>query len=240
MTPSHSEQLDQLGAAMAAAQADIEGAAKDRDNPFFKTTYATLASVWAACKPALTKNGLSVLQFSEPGSDGTLALTTMLLHASGQYVSGTEVVRLVKDDPQGYGSAMTYARRYGLAAMVGVSPEDDDAEAATDRRPRQRQQAAPPPVAPRPPVQPQQQAMTGAPAPDVTKLAYKDQTPATCTTEARKWFFAQLRDMGLDHESAAALLTIKSFKEDMGDHTYEQVLGFVRVQQAKQQKAAAQ
>lgn len=127
----YSDQLDQLAPAIALAQAEIEGAKLDADNPFFKTTYATLASVWSACKPALIKNGLSVLQFSEPSPDGTLALVTMLLHKSGQFIAGTETMPLAKNDPQGYGSAITYARRYGLAAMVGVCPEDDDAEAAT-------------------------------------------------------------------------------------------------------------
>jgi hypothetical protein len=126
-----SEQINELAAALALAQAEIEKADKDRTNPAFRSSYATLGSVWDAAKEALTRHGLSVAQLPVPSEKGTLALTTMLLHKSGQFLAGTITMPLAKEDPQGYGSALTYGRRYGLAAMVGVCPEDDDGNAAS-------------------------------------------------------------------------------------------------------------
>lgn len=136
--------------AFIAAQSEIEGAAKDKLNPHFKNAYADLKSIWDACKPALAKNGIGVVQ-SPCKCDvaGAMALETTLLHKSGEWMRSLAVVPLQKADPQGYGSALTYARRYSLAAMVGVCPEDDDGEGAVGRgkqaaRPQQRPAQRPP------------------------------------------------------------------------------------------------
>jgi len=129
---THSEQINEIATALAKAQAEIEGAKKDSTNPHFKSSYADLASVWDACRKALTANGLSVVQ--GPVSDeGRVGVTTMLMHSSGQWLESTFFMRPTKDDPQGAGSALTYARRYALAAMVGVAPEDDDGNAASEK-----------------------------------------------------------------------------------------------------------
>ena len=128
---NQSEQINELAAALAKAQSQIEGAKKDKKNPHFKNDYADLASVWDACRESLTGNGLSVAQSAESSGDGGYGVTTMLLHVSGQWLTGTLYLRPTKDDPQGAGSALTYARRYGLAAMVGVAPADDDGNAAS-------------------------------------------------------------------------------------------------------------
>jgi hypothetical protein len=128
---NQSEQINELAAALAKAQSQIEGARKDKKNPHFKNDYADLSSVWDACREALTCNGLSVAQSAESSGDGGYGVTTMLLHVSGQWLTGTLYLRPTKDDPQGAGSALTYARRYGLAAMVGVAPADDDGNAAS-------------------------------------------------------------------------------------------------------------
>ena len=127
-----SENINELATALAKAQAKIEGATKDKNNPAFKSKYADLSSVWDACRQSLTDNGLSVVQVAE--GDGTQAtIVTRLMHASGQWIEGTLIVRPAKTDAQGIGSAITYARRYALASMVGVCPEDDDGNAASDR-----------------------------------------------------------------------------------------------------------
>lgn len=151
----HSEQLDALGAALAKAQASVKGAKRDAANPFFKSSYADLASVWEACREALTSNGLSVVQF--PGyADGHATLDTMLLHSSGQWISGTAGAPLGKNDAQGVGSALTYLRRYALAAVASVSPEDDDGNGASKKSERggtstaSRPKAAAAPVSPAP------------------------------------------------------------------------------------------
>lgn len=126
--------MKELATAMAKAQAEIKAALKDSKNPHFKSSYADLTSVWDACRNALTKNGLSVIQI--PNFEGEeVWLETRLLHASGESISGRYPLRPQQQTPQGYGSALTYARRYSLAAMVGVvADEDDDGNAASAPR----------------------------------------------------------------------------------------------------------
>lgn len=127
-----SEAINELAAALAKAQGEITGALKDSANPFFKSKYADLASCWDACRGPLSKNGLSVVQGLDV-SDGHLYLKTRLMHATGQWISSTTPVTPKDDTPQGMGSALTYARRYALTAMVGVAQVDDDANAASGR-----------------------------------------------------------------------------------------------------------
>lgn len=130
----NSETIGKISAALVAAQAEIGMAKKDASNPFFKSKYADLSSVMDACKPALIKNGIAIVQSpAESPLTGFIAIDTILLHSSGEWISGTTVMPIGKMDPQGFGSAMTYARRYSLAAMTGVCPEDDDGEGAAGR-----------------------------------------------------------------------------------------------------------
>ena len=126
----HSEELNELAKALSIVQSKLEGARQDSTNPFYKSSYADLSSVWNACRKPLTDNGLSVVQTCDD-TEEKLVVETVLLHSSGQWISGRLQLNPVKNDPQGIGSAITYARRYMLAAMVGISPEDDDAEAAS-------------------------------------------------------------------------------------------------------------
>lgn len=127
------EPLMAFHAALAAAQSEIEGAAKDSDNPHYKSKYADLQSVWAACRAALTKNGLAVMQFPAVivGERGLLVeVETIITHAGGHRESFVLGIPCAKADAHGIGSAITYGRRYALAAAVGVAPEDDDGNAA--------------------------------------------------------------------------------------------------------------
>lgn len=128
-----SEQINELAAALSKAQGAMSHAAKDSANPFFKSKYSDLASVWDACRAALSANGLSVSQAVESGDNGKVTVNTVLMHSSGQWLSGELSMIPVKADPQGIGSAATYARRYALSAIVGVSPDDDDGNAASGR-----------------------------------------------------------------------------------------------------------
>ena len=138
-----SDAIDQLAAALSAAQSQITNATRDSSNPQFRMRYADLTSVWEACRKALSDNGLSVIQ--APQCDGAkITVTTMLCHSSGQWCASDLTLTAKRqvqgggwealDNPQSVGSAITYARRYALAAMVGVSPEDDDGEASEGRR----------------------------------------------------------------------------------------------------------
>ena len=128
----HSESIALLAGALAKAQLQIEPASKNATNPHFRSHYADLASIWDACRGPLNTNGLSIVQFPCDGDVGRTGLCTMLLHSSGEFISEVVTTRSQKDDPQGLGSALTYLRRYALAAVVGVTAtEDDDGNAAS-------------------------------------------------------------------------------------------------------------
>ncbi|MFA5525929.1 MAG: ERF family protein [Acholeplasmataceae bacterium] len=131
---SQSDSIASLAAALVKAQAVMQPAAKTSENPFLRSRYADLSSVWDAIRTPLTDNGLAVVQACIP-SDGTIVrLRTVLLHDSGEYIS-SEIAMVPKDTlPQSMGSCLTYARRYALCAMVGVSTEDDDGNASARER----------------------------------------------------------------------------------------------------------
>ena len=137
-----SDSIKELATALAKAQAEITDAKKDATNPHFNKQYADLASIWDACRAALTKNGISVVQMTRPSDAQEVVVITRLCHSSGEWMQGELALPVTKGDAQGYGSALTYARRYALAAAVGVAPEDDDAQAAVAARPAGRPAAA--------------------------------------------------------------------------------------------------
>ena len=128
-----SENINELAAALSRAQGAIKGALKDSLNPHFKAKYADLASTWDACREQLAKNELSVVQMPDVSETGGIAVETILMHSSGQWISSRFVMPLAKPDAHGVGSAITYARRYALAAMVGIAPEDDDGNKAIEK-----------------------------------------------------------------------------------------------------------
>lgn len=137
---SQSEQINELAEALSIVQATIRGYREDSANPFFKSKYGDLTSVWAAVREPLTTNGLAVVQTMGDTANGDIRVTTTLLHKSGQWIRGTITLTPDKPGPQAAGSAITYARRYSLAAIVGIAPEDDDAEGATNREQPSRQE----------------------------------------------------------------------------------------------------
>jgi hypothetical protein len=131
---NQSESIVNLAKALSIVQGKLTHAVKDSANPFFKSKYADLESVWDSCRSLLSENGLAVMQF--PGTysdlDKSMSLTTMLTHSSGEYISQEMSVPVTKADAQGAGSALTYMRRYALAAVVGVVQADDDGNAASN------------------------------------------------------------------------------------------------------------
>lgn len=134
---TRSDTIEALATSLALAQAEIAGANKDSENPHFRSKYADLASIWEAIRGPLTKHGLSVVQSPRlvGGGENTwlVEVETTLLHKSGQFLSDIFAVPVSRPDAQGVGSALTYARRYTLAAVVGVAPDDDDGEGAVAR-----------------------------------------------------------------------------------------------------------
>ena len=132
-----SADTSKLDAALAKAQGEIEAASKDKTNPAFKSRYADLTAVWGACRPALAKHGISVTQWPVHAEDGRLHIITRIAHG-GEWIKAHFSIPVTKQDPQGYGSATTYAKRFTLAAALGVvADEDDDGNAASSRPPSQ-------------------------------------------------------------------------------------------------------
>ena len=138
-----SDNINELATALAKAQGSMRFAIKDANNPFFKSKYADLSSVVEAIRDALASNGLSYMQHLHQSEKHEVCVETVILHASGQWIScGTVAIPVNKNDAQGFGSALTYARRYSLSAAVGVVADDDDGNAATASTPKQAQARA--------------------------------------------------------------------------------------------------
>ena len=126
-----SEKFDEILPALHKARSQFVKVKKDRQNTHLKNKYATLDSVLDAITPALTDNKLMVMQdMQENDVSSKIKVETTVLHISGQWVKYYSEIPIVKNDPQGVGSAFTYARRYALAAAFGLSQADDDAQIA--------------------------------------------------------------------------------------------------------------
>jgi hypothetical protein len=143
---TQSENIGELAAALAKAQGEVGTVAKDSANPFFKSHYASLAAVWEATRPILSKHQLSVVQMPSHDEAGYY-VETQLMHSSGQWIRSRTYMKPVKDDPQGIGSLISYARRYALQAVTMICPDDDDGEVAMGRTAPQKPVEAPKPVA---------------------------------------------------------------------------------------------
>lgn len=134
-----SEQINELSAAIAKAQTEIENAAKNSNNPHFKSKYADLAEVLNSVRSAFAKNGIAIVQM--PSFEGGQAsVETLLSHSSGQWISNTCSAPVQKQDAQGVGSAITYLRRYSLAAFCGIAQEDDDGNLSARREAKEQPQ----------------------------------------------------------------------------------------------------
>tara|TARA_R100000808_G_C2081995_1_gene105483 strand:+ start:100 stop:594 length:495 start_codon:yes stop_codon:yes gene_type:complete len=129
-----SDKINELATALALAQSEMDGAAKKSTNPFFNSGYADLHEVISSSFPYLNKNGLSVVQGNEI-IPGAVCVTTTLVHKSGQWIRSKIKVPMPKIDAQGIGTATTYGRRYGLAAMVGIAQKDDDGNSISNANP---------------------------------------------------------------------------------------------------------
>jgi hypothetical protein len=141
-----SEGIMKIGAALSKFQGKIQPVIKDATNPFFKSNYANLATIWAAIREQLAANEMAILQ--EPSTlSGRLVMTTTLIHSSGEYFRSSVEFPILKNDAQGIGSAITYARRYALQSITGIAPEDDDGNAASGKQ-QDNKQPAKQPIAP--------------------------------------------------------------------------------------------
>ena len=139
-----SDNIAELAKALSKAQADMSGAKKSSNNPFFKSKYADLKEVIECVKEPFADNGLSFVQFPI-SNDGFAGVETVIMHSSGEWISNEYMLKVSKNDPQGIGSAITYARRYALQAACGVPSEDDDGESAMGRSPKPKKAPEPKP-----------------------------------------------------------------------------------------------
>jgi hypothetical protein len=129
--------------ALVKAQKAMGAVLKNASNPHLKSKYADLGSVLDACQSALHDNGFAIMQPCGKDQEGAY-VETVLAHESGERFSSRVYLVIGKQDMQGVGSAITYARRYGLLGMAGLAPEDDDGEATKAPKPQPKQEAAPP------------------------------------------------------------------------------------------------
>ena len=151
MTIRTSDSIKAISGALLAFQGAVEGVGKDSKNPAFKSRYASLEAVRDTAVPELQKVGVVFVQSAGAIVDGVMAMTTRLIHAeSGEWIEGCMDICLGKKDPQGVGSASTYASRYSLMAMLGLPPIDDDGESAMERNTPER--SSEPRVAPKTPL----------------------------------------------------------------------------------------
>lgn len=144
---NRSESLNELFGALAKAQAEMQVAELSSANPFFKSKYADFTTIVKASRPALTKNGLCVIQQILP-NDAFGVLHTILGHSSGQYIESQVDIKPIKADVQSLGSYITYLKRYSYTALVGITTgdEDDDGEAAMSRESKPQAKSQPAPV----------------------------------------------------------------------------------------------
>jgi hypothetical protein len=136
--------MKSIASALAAAQINMGKALKQSTNPHFKRKYADLGNVMDACLPALNEAGIAVIQPAGEDETGRYVETVFIHGESGEKLSCRVPLIIDQNNMQRYGSAVTYARRYGLMAMAGIAPEDDDGHAASQSAPQQQQRKAAP------------------------------------------------------------------------------------------------
>ena len=139
--------MKSIATALASAQMNMGKALKQANNPHFRSKYADLGNVMDACLPALNEAGIAVIQPAGEDEHGRFVDTILIHGESGESLASRVPLIVQKNDMQGYGSAVTYARRYGLMAMAGIAPEDDDGNAASKAAPK-REAPKPPEVDP--------------------------------------------------------------------------------------------
>lgn len=206
---NQSEDIKDLATALAKAQGQLEDAVKDTSGHNYK--YADLASVYKACRKQLSENGLSVIQFPTGGPE-VITVRTRIMHSSGQWMEDSLTLKPTKFDAQGAGSAITYARRYSLMAVVGISADDDDGAAASQTGGQSEKKSKPSPT-------PIQSGDPGAPSP--TRLK----------TQINK----ELRRLKINWAQAGLKAGIQNLQDSESPEELAQVLDLLRAEQEVKQ-----
>lgn len=147
-----SDSIKNIAEALCKFQSEIESISKDAENPFFKSSYASLPAIIEATREPLAKHGLSYAQFPSGDSE----LDTILMHTSGEWISASFAMKPVDQKPQSVGSAITYARRYALCAILGLQVDDDDGNEASKPEAKPASKPAPGPAWAKPKPAPQE------------------------------------------------------------------------------------
>lgn len=216
--------IGQLAAALAKAQAKIKGAVKDSANPFFKSSYADLQAVWDACREALTSNDLAVIQTTDECDRGTTLITT-LAHKSGEYIQGKMPVLPLKTEPQALGSAISYARRYALAAIVGVYQTDDDGEAAQARPKNSAVASRPAPTPPsvEPPTPKASPEAAAEPSPMIAKKPFLDRIAKSNWNKEQLTTYSKAT-FGKSDSKAMSLAEVMKLAQTVTEKSFEQAM----------------
>jgi hypothetical protein len=183
-----SDQLNDLAAALAKAQGEMTHAEKGKRNPHFGNTYADIASIIEAIREPFSKYGLSYAQLPTY-LEGKSVLATRMMHSSGQWIESHTPILASKADAQGFGSGLTYARRYALAAIAGIAQDDDDGNAAMQKN----QQTQKPKPAAAPPAKPKTEAR-------------KNEAPVS--QDQIKMLFAVAGSKDIKHEQMKGMISI--------------------------------
>lgn len=181
-TVTKSESIKNLAAALSKAQKEISNVVKDSENPHFRSTFASLPAVVAEINKVLPKYDLSLVQVGTILPDGRQALTTILIHSSGEFLQGSFALNPVRNDPQSMCGAITFFRRYAAQAMVNIGSEDDDGNAAS---------AKPAPM--------QQQD-------DSSQIIAKMRAESAITPKQVALLFARARESGWDEKSVRDMI----------------------------------
>jgi len=211
-----SETTEKLDSALAKAQGQIQTAHKDKVNPAFRSKYADITSVWEACREALAANAISVTQWPVHSEANRLHLVTRIAHA-GQWMQGEFSIPVTKHDAHGYGSAVTYAKRFALSAALGIVADDetdDDGNRASEKSRN----------APRIEERP---AIKATPHKDTPKASEFDSAPSSVTvSQYSSWETAKLESY-----MAEMLGKLKARNMSASDLKGESKIKFDQVQQ---------
>lgn len=192
----------EFATALVLAQGEIEGAVKDHANPAFRSKYADLGACWDACRDALQKHGLAVLQWPVTASVGHIGLMTCLVFKTTGEVMCASYELPLKDptNPQAAGSAITYARRYALCSVIGICPVDDDGNAAS-KKPKAEVRS--------------ERSIAGTTINQDSLLSFQAMWDAAKTKDARKGVYVALRGSTVPETEKLQTLTLwgKEIKE---------------------------
>lgn len=206
--PEQTNALDKILPAVLAVQSKATHVQKGTDNPFFKSKYADLSDIWGAIKDLMAENNL-IVTHSMSQNEAKEYLTTRIYHVSGQYLESVCPINPVKNDPQAYGSAVTYMRRYSLSALLGIVTDlDDDGNDASGRTSEQKPQVK------KQEPKPQQQKILPMTMSEFTDLCERIKSATNEDELKAQWLLAYAARVRMTDDDFTAITKIKDDKKE--------------------------